>query len=90
MENYKSIINFLNSSDPDIVSVGLQYLKQCDLKISGNNSFISSCNDLLRKIGNDNFDWKWELDFFIYQIIEDNPELDEFYFYNNLSNQLIF
>lgn len=85
MENYKSIINFLNSSDPDIVSVGLQYLKQCNLKFSGNNSFISSCNDLLRKIGNDNFDWKWELDFFIYQIIEDNPEIDGFYFYKSKS-----
>ena len=85
MENYKSIINFLNSSDPDIVSVGLQYLKQCNLKFSGNNSFISLCNDLLRKIGNDNFDWKRELDFLIYQIIEDNPEIDEFYFYKSKS-----
>lgn len=81
MENYKSIINFLNSSDPDIISVGLQYLKQCDLKISGNNSFISSCNDILRKIGNDNFDWIGALNFLICEIIENNPEISEFRFY---------
>ena len=34
MENYAKIVEFLNSSDPETVIIGLQYLKESDIKIS--------------------------------------------------------
>lgn len=88
MENYAKIVEFLNSSDPETVIIGLQYLKESDIKISRSvfteeGNIIQVSNNIINQINlNPHIDnWKILLDMVMDEIIRDNPNLIEFHKY---------
>ena len=88
MEKYKRIIEFLNSDDPETIIIGLQYLKESNIKISRSvfteeENIIQVSNRIINQINlNSHIDnWKILLDMVMDEIISDNPNLIEFHKY---------
>ena len=89
MEKYAKIIEFLNSDDPEIVIIGLQYLKEANIKISKKvfkeEEYVRKrCDEIINYIASNDNPWAYLLDCVIYKIINYSPTLvvGNFFEYN--------
>ena len=82
MEKYTKIVEFLNSSDPETIIIGLQYLRDSDIEIpkkafkKGEKKNIKeACDEIIDHIidNSDSKYWKLLLDIIISKIITYSP-----------------
>ena len=90
MEKYTKIIEFLNSSDPETVIIGLQYLKESDIKIfrpvfTDEKNIAQVCDKIINNIKHNYYinNWEMVLDIAMDAIISDNPSLIELHKYKS-------
>ena len=89
MEKYTKIVEYLNSSDSEIVLIGLQYLKEANIKISKKvfkeEEYVRKrCDEIINYITSNDSHWAYLLDCVIYKIINYSPVLvaGNFFEYN--------
>lgn len=90
MEKYAKIVEYLNSSDPETVIIGLQYLKESDIKISrpvftDETNIAQVCDKIINSIKCNSYinNWEMVLDIAMDAIISDNPSLIELHKYKS-------
>ena len=78
MEKYTKIVEYLNSSDPETIIIGLQYLKESNIEISKKvfkeEEYVRKrCDEIINYITSDNNHWAYLLDCVIYKIMYYSP-----------------
>ena len=90
MEKYTKIVEFLNSDDPETIIIGLQYLKESNIKISrpvftDEKNIAQVCDKIIDNINHTYYinNWEMVLDIAMDSIISDNPNLIKFHKYKS-------
>ena len=72
--DYKEIVNLLNSSDVEIIKLGVSYL--LDLKFIDKETF----QRVIEKYNSQNWDAYYDLDLIVWDLRETIPEFDKYIF----------